>query len=127
MITIPARLTREFIIQHPEWTFVHSKCYWPGQCVGPCEICQGLDNCFGVVVRWKLCKSSGYFSDNQRDIIMAEIDRNIAEIPRDKPIVLFPKIGCGQSRMIVFAPKCYVYLHKKLDEIKAEFKYDYSA
>jgi len=125
MITIPARLTREFIIQHPEYSFVHSRCYWPGQCVGPCELCAGLENTYGVPVRWKLCKSSGYFSDNQRDIIMPAIDEAIAAIPRTRPIVLFPKIGCGQSRMIVFAPKCYVYLHKKLDEIKADFKYQY--
>jgi hypothetical protein len=79
-----------------------------------------------VSVRWKLCKSSGYFSDNQRDIIIPAIDRDIAAIPRDKPILLFPKIGAGDSRMLIFAPKCYMHMHEQLDAIKAGFKYDYS-
>lgn len=126
MITIPARLTREYIAEHPEWTFVHSRCYWPDIYAGPSELCKGLSNCYGVPVRWKLCRSSGYFSDNQRDTIIPAIDEAIALIPRDRPILLFPKIGCGESRMIVLAQKCYIHLHAELSKIKAEFKYDYS-
>jgi hypothetical protein len=126
MIIIPAYISREFIEAHPEWNFVYPTNFWQTQRVGPALICTGLPNCFGVPVRWTLCKSSGYFQDAQFDQLKTQIDLDIAEIPRDKPIVLFPKIGCGNSRMHILAPKTYLYLHEELDKIAAEVVYDYT-
>ena len=126
-IVIPIYIKREFIQNNPQFTFVHSADYWNKLRVGPAGVCAGLPNCFGVAVRWRLCKSSGYFSDSNRDIIMARIDKDIAKIPRDKPIILFPKIGSGHSLMYKFAPICFKHLSDELNKIKAEYKYDYYA
>lgn len=126
MITIPARLTREFIEKHPEWTFVHSTNAWFSQRVGPASICRGLSNCYGIPVRWSLCKTSGYFQDSQRELIIPLIDETIAKIPADKPIILFPKIGNGHSRLATLAPKVYAHLSAALAKIATPVKYDYT-
>jgi hypothetical protein len=82
-----------------------------------------------VPVRWKLCKSSGYFSDNVTEEIKKMLDEAIAEIPTTKgPIILFPKIGNGASQMHKFAPKSYQYMMDKLNAIKSkDYKYAYNA
>lgn len=126
-LVIPYRIHRDYIIRHPEYNFVHSKCFWPNIFVGPSEVCKGLNNCFGVCVRWKLCKSSGYFSDNQRESIEAALEKDFAAIPSDRPIILFPKIGNGDSRMHKLAPLCWAYMMNHLNAIKAEYRYDYYA
>lgn len=126
MIVIPARLTREFVEKHPEWNFVYSTNYWHTQRVGPAKVCAGLANCFGVPVRWTLCKSSGYFQDSQFDQLRIQIDNDVAAIPRDKPIILFPRIGSGHSRMHMLAPKTFDYLQLQLRLIAAPVVYDYS-
>lgn len=121
MLQVPYKLTREYILSHPEINFVHSRCYWPAFCAGPCELCKGLNNCYGIPVRWKYCKSSGYFSDSQRESIIPAIDKAIEAIPcGDKPIVLFPKIGNGNSRMHIIAPICWQYMMDKLNAIKSQ-------
>lgn len=77
------------------------------------------DKCFRVCVRWKQCRSSGYFNDNALDEIKEEIDACIKRIPRDgKPIIPFPKIGEGNSQMKWYAPKSYDYLMSEINKIK---------
>lgn len=126
MTLIPYRLTREYISQHPELIFVHSRCYWPNIWVGPSLICRGLDNCYGVPVRWKLCKSSGYFQDSQLGAITSALEAAISQIPTDRPVVLFPKIGNGDSRMHILAPKAWAYMMERLNAIKSpDYAYDY--
>jgi hypothetical protein len=127
MIVVPYRISREYIISHPELVFVHSRCFWPNIWVGPSLICKGLDNCYGVPVRWKLCKSSGYFQDSQQESIEAALKEAIAQIPTTCPVILFPKIGNGDSRMNIFAPRCWAYMMQQLNAIKGEYRYDYSA
>lgn len=126
-IEIPAKLTRKFIQEHPFLTFVHSHNAWENVWTGPASICKGLSNCYGVPVRWRLCKSSGYFQDAQISLIKDFIDKAIAKIPRGDPIILFPKIGNGDSRMHILAPLSYKYLHAELDKIKTpDVKYIYA-
>lgn len=126
MTLIPYRLTREFISTHPELTFVHSRCYWPNIYVGPNLICKGLSNCYGVPVRWKLCKSSGYFQDSQLGAITKAIDDALAVIPAGARVILFPKIGSGDSRMHILAPKAWAYMMERLNAIKSpDYAYDY--
>lgn len=128
MILIPHRISREYIIQHPDFIFVHSRCFWRNQKAGPSAICDGLSNCFGVSVRWKLCKSSGYFSDSQEPQIKSIIDADIEAIPRSTTVILFPKIGNGASQMNRFAPKCWAYMMQQLNNIKSSnYAYDYTA
>lgn len=126
MLIIPAQLTREYIIRHPDIIFVHSKPHFPVVPCGPAAVCKGLSNCYGVPVRWRYCKSSGYFSDNFWLELKRFIDAAIAEIPRDgRPIVLFRKIGNGDSQMHRFAPKSWTYMMEQLNAIKSEVIYEY--
>lgn len=124
--TIPYYITREYIQAHPDWNFIHSTNFWNNQTVGPAAICAGLDNCYGVPVRWRLCKSSGYFQDAQREEIIKQIDKMIDVIPLDKPLIPFPKLGNGDSRMYVFAPIAYAHLKKRLDAITMKVARDYT-
>lgn len=127
-LVIPYRLSREYIISHPELVFVHSRCFWPTIFVGPSEVCRGLNNCYGVPVRWKLCKSSGLFQDSQLGAITTAIEEAVAAIPTDRPVILFPKIGNGDSRMSTLAPKAWAYLMSKLNAIKyPHYTYNYYA
>jgi len=123
---IPYYITREFITDHPEWTFVHSTDFWDNQKVGPALVCQGLSNCYGVPVRWRLCKSSGYFSDNAEEQIKQKIDEMIGRIPLSRPVILFPKIGSGHSMMYKFAPRCFAYLQQRLKAIATPIARDYT-
>ena len=126
MTLIPYRLTREYIITHPEWTFIHSRCYWPNIYIGPSLVCRDLHNCYGIPVRWKLCKSSGYFQDSQLGAITKAIDDAIEAIPAGARIALFPKIGNGDSRMHILAPKAWAYMMERLNAIKSpNYAYDY--
>lgn len=130
MILIPnRRISREFIIEHPNCLFIHSKPYWPVAPLGPAQVCAGLSNCFGIPVRWRYCKSSGYFGDYAVTDIKRFVDEAIAAIPKDgRPIILFPKIGNGDARMHVFAPKAWAYMMEKLNAIKSkDYRYDYTA
>ncbi len=79
--------------------------------------CHGESNAYPVPVRWQGCKSSGYFSDAQFIAIQHSIDDAIHDIPKDSPIIVLRKIGEGASRMKEFAPKSFIYMKSKLEEI----------
>ena len=111
MIQIPNRITREFIQAHPELTFVFSCDVHKKSFFGQSYHAFGESNAYPVPVMWKACKSSGFFQNSQYSEIIKSIDEHLEKIPRDKPIIVFPKIGKGHSRM-------YVYLINKLDSIK---------
>jgi len=57
----------------------------------------------------------------------AALEEAFAAIPSDRPIILFPKIGNGDSRMHKLAPLCWAYMMNHLNAIKAEYRYDYYA
>jgi len=84
---------------------------------GQAQEAHKLPNTFGMPCRWSYCRSNGYFSDNDYLNSTIEIEVAIAAIPLDKPVIPFPKIGEGASRLRYNAPKCYQFLMSEIVKI----------
>ena len=116
-IIIPHYVTRTFIQSHLEYNFVFSFDVAGKSFFGQANECYGEPNAYPVPVRWKGCKTSGYFSDAQYIDICEQIDIAISRIPNGPPVIVLRKIGEGASRMNEFASKSFEYLKQKLNEI----------
>ena len=128
MIKIPRHITRTFIQKHPELTFVYSQDVARKGAFGQAAHCVSEPNCYPVSTCWKMCRSSAYFQDSQACEILRQLTLDLKNVPRDKPIILFPKIGEGFSRMKEFAPNMYQWLMNQLDTIKSkDYEFDYSS
>lgn len=116
---LPVYVKRQFVIDHPKCIFVYSFDVAGKSFFGQANELHGEPNAFPVPVRWKGCKTSGFFSDASLHEICNLIDIAIQSIPKQfGPIIPLPKIGLGASRMKEFAPRCYVYLMQELNKIK---------
>ena len=123
LITIPRWLTREFIRSKiHELSFVYSDAYHNNSYLGQCGAAKGQPNCYVVYTLWKPCSNqppSNFFSDSEfEDLTKDIIDSCIKRIPRKLPVILFPRIGLGRSKLKEKAPKTYQYLIEQLDSIK---------
>lgn len=68
-----------------------------------------------------------FFNDDLFNMYKSLIDERIEQIPRDKIIVPFRKIGEGCSEMKTKAPRLYTYLMEQIQHIKnAEISIDYA-
>lgn len=127
-LIIPPYFTHSFIQAHQHWNFVYGTTAMAEIHMGQSAIGGMYSNCFGVATKWRNCKSdaSAFFSDIYFEKVKEQIDGDIEAIPRDKPIVLFPRIGCGCAMLPSRAPRCFEYLMGELNKIKAETRIDYS-
>lgn len=116
LIVIPHKITRPFIQKHTQWRFIYSFDVHGKSALGQAAFAHNEPNTSPVFVMYKFCANPVYFQDN--DDCRAHIFDSINNIPLDLPIVPFPKIGLGHSRLKEMAPECYKLLHKLLDEIK---------
>lgn len=81
----------------------------------------GQPNCFMVPTKFRLCRSDSqaYFHDGKFEVlIQPAIEIALKRIPRDKPTVVFPRIGCGAADLPNRAPKTYAYLMQQLSTIQ---------
>lgn len=113
-ILIPRRITRDFILSNKNLTFLIGCSVHNEPFRGAALECKGLENCFGIPVRWSMCKSSGYFNDGHIRDIMIEVEVAFSKVPTNNPIIPFPKIGMGASRMNEFAPKVFIKIRNAL-------------
>lgn len=128
-IIIPGRIYRKFIQSHPEYIFIYGCDYFNKSFFGQSNHAFGEPNAFGVPTIYKICASGiHFFDDGMFDFFKGIIDERIGKIPTgEKPIIPFPKIGCGYSEMDRKAPKLYNYLKSKIDTIKyPNIEYDYN-
>lgn len=89
----------------------------------------GEPNAFPVPTCNRVCpgKPDKYFRDGNFNMHKQQIDSYISRIPTDKPIILFPKIGEGCSKMKDVSPQLFSYLRNCLDKIKhPNIKIDYN-
>ena len=121
MIVLPWRISRTFIQNHNEWLFIYSFDVAGKGIFGQAWIAHNEPNTLPVYVCWKMCKSSGYFSDSQLLEINSINDRALEVIrergPSYKAIIPIRGIGIGHSRMSEFAPKAFEYLQKLLQSV----------
>lgn len=118
VLRIPRRIYREYITAHRELTFVYAYDYQRKGFGGQSYSAFGEPNAFPVSTMRKLCRNTRYWTDMEYDLVSNILSIEISNIPRDKPIILFPKIGLGCSRMSEIAPRLYKYLVSELDKIK---------
>ncbi len=117
-IYIPNPIYRPFIAANQEkYTFLYSAPVSLLKSYG--QIAEALDSCcFPIPVRYSTCTTHGYFSDNAMEDAIGYIDTWMKDIPKDKPIIPFPNIGRGGSRLSELAPKVFKYIQERLDAIK---------
>lgn len=121
VIKVPNPITNSFIREKVnELVFIYAYDLVKRGAQGQCVVAHGEPNCFPVYTTRNGCKSSGYFQDSMIDEIkhvnMEQISL-IVESANGRPIIPFPKIGRGHSRMFEFAPKSYEWLMKVINEI----------
>lgn len=117
-IIIPVRILREFIQSHTEWNFVYGNDYLNRGNQGQSWSAKYEPNAYRVPTLFRFCSAPSLFDDGLFNEFSGYIDEAIKAIPRDKPIVPFPKIGHGFSLLNVRAPKLFAYLQRQLNEIK---------
>jgi hypothetical protein len=118
-IKIPAFITREFVQSHlGDYIFIYSSPLNLNSSTG--QRASILDcNCYPVPVRDKMCKSSGYWTDATLFLNCTFIESWLKDVPEDWcPVIPFPNIGAGGSRLITSAPLTYKFLHEELAKIK---------
>lgn len=118
-INVPAWITRDFIRAHKhEYIFLYSCPVNLNKVTGQmAEIL--IDCCYPVPVRDKMCKSSGYWSDQTYGDNIILIHDWLEDVPKNtgKPIIPFPYIGSGGSRLKEFAPQTFKYLREAIMRI----------
>lgn len=127
-IILPYRIRRKFIQEHTEWTFVYGSDYMGKSFFGCAYEASGEPNAYPVPTIWKICPSSGekFLCDSEFDFFKVLIDEKIREIPLNKPIVPFPKLGMGHSQLNYIAPRLFAYLKDRLKAIAyPDIKVDY--
>lgn len=118
-IVLPRRIDKLFVQLAPsDWVFLYSSSVHKEAPYGQAAICLGEPNCYKIPVRWSQCKSSGYMADGQVRDIMIELEVAISKIPKGVIVLPFPRMGCGNSRFMEFAPKCWKAMNQLVDEIK---------
>lgn len=117
-IYIPRKLTKDYVILNTNYNFIYGSSVHHEKYFGNAAICQRLCNTYAIPVRWSYCRADGWFYDSNYLNASIEIEVAIDKIPKDKPIIPFPKIGEGASRLRYGSPKLYAFLMEKLNEIK---------
>lgn len=115
---IPRRIDRVYITAHPNYLFVYSSAENVPYYMGQASEGEGNNNAYPVPVRFSLCRSSGYWSDNSFSDHKETVDYWLKDIPKDgRPIIPFPMIGNGASRLKEFAPRLHAYIHSEIKKI----------
>ena len=118
-IILPDRWTKEFLKEYAkDYYFLYGTCVYGSYKEGAAEsLMQDFEHCFGVNVKTKLCFSGGnFFIDPEFPVHKGSIDKSIAKVPRDRPVIYWPKIGQGMSGLRHGAPRTYKYLIEGLDK-----------
>lgn len=118
VIRIPHHISQTFIRSHPEWNFVYGYDMLQRGMGGQSWSCVGEPNCFRVFTIYKKCSSSVYFTDGNQ-FYREQMLKSIYLIPRDKPVIIFRKIGEGCSRMNEMAP----LLFKEMKDLLGKLQY----
>jgi hypothetical protein len=129
MTKIPHRISRHYIASNQQWIFVYSHDLAERGMLGQAFFAFAEPNTKPIYTCRKLCPSAlnRYFQDACIDEFVEITEKAIVNIQEpNKPIIPFPKIGEGCSRLQEYAPKCFSYLRKRLDEIKwKDYELDY--
>lgn len=112
---IPKKITRYFIKQHPEITFVYEDSLIGRSYEGQARECRGMPNCHGIPCCRCFDLDPGYrdFDDSLFDCYAFYL--HVSDMPRDKPIYVLPGIGQTICKM---PPKLYKYMIDQLNALE---------
>lgn len=119
-IIVPKWILRSFIRENRfKYNFIYSDDLTRAAFQGQASQCAGEGNTYYVPTKKRNCRTeSQYFYDREFELLTKYyIDRAISEVPRDKPIIPFPAIGCGEAKLAEYAPKTLEYIRARLTEI----------
>lgn len=118
---IPLRITRAFIQATPHINFIFGDNLEERGYGGQSKEARDEPNAYGIPTKVRPCMLyyDAFFND-YTPAYKEAIDKAISEIPRDKQIILFPKIGTGFSEMNTRAPILYAYM---IQEIQCKLGY----
>lgn len=126
MILVPRYISRKFIQSHPEWIFLYGSDEAERGAFGQMWEAYDEPNTIPIYTCVKMCRSSGYYQDSMADRIRKVNTNQIQKaLQTGKPIIPFPKIGEGYSRMKEFAPRTFSWLRKEIDKIQAPITWQY--
>lgn len=119
-IEIPYRISNRFIVEHRNYIFLFAHDVAGKGGMGQDWFAFGEPNCFAIPTVGKLCPSKRqYFSDSKFESYKKILDKAFSKIPVDgRPIIPFPKIGTGCSRLNTKAPKLFAYMLEQINKIK---------
>ena len=119
-LPLPARITRGLILSLTNTCyFVYNDTVIHDAKGGQAKEARGCINTYPVPVKLRCCanEESSFMSDDLLEENKVLIDRAISLIPRDKMIVIFPKIGLGWNKLDEKAPLTYKYLMSELNKL----------
>lgn len=117
-IVIPKKITRDFIRRYvKQIVFIYGDAVYHDGNGKQAYEARGEPNAYAVPT--KICKCYNddicFFKDEAFETYNKSIiDKALSSIPKQKSIILFPKIGQGFNEMPTRCPKTYWYLLHKL-------------
>ena len=117
---IPRHISRSFIQSRRNIIFLYGFDVRGTGCLGQAWAAHGEPNAFPIPTLYKFCPSGHVlFTDSRGEEWRREIDKAIARVPQDgRPIIPFPRIGEGCSRLREIGPETFKYLKNVLHTIE---------
>ena len=115
-------ITRKMLRQHPNWIFLFGDNLEKRGYGGQAKVMRGEPNAIGIPTKKRpSMKRDSFFTDDEFEENKKAIDKAIAEIPKDKIIVMpIRGLGTGRAMLRVKAPKTWQYVCDKIKELQKE-------
>ncbi len=120
-MTIPARITRQFINAHRlSYNFLYADTIHHDGNGGQAKEARGCFNTYPLPVKLMKCFNDelSFMRDEMYDENCRWILRDMQHVPRDRELIIFPKIGLGYSQLNTRAPRTYEFLRMCLTDLR---------
>ena len=110
MIHIPRRITRQFLFDYRGLAnFIYGDTRSLDGDGGQAKQARGEPNAWPVMVKYFRCVNDecSFLTDNLLEENVAHIRTQMERVPRELPIIVFPKLGGGWNKMQEKAPRTY--------------------
>lgn len=122
MTQFPRRLTRELINAHWQtYNFLYGDTIHHDGNGGQAQAARGCFNSYPIPVKLAKCYNDekSFMVDSMYEENCRWILRDMILVPRDKEIVVFPKIGLGRNELGMRAPRTYEFMRACLMDLRS--------
>lgn len=110
-LPLPKRITRAMLFDLRNTTnFVYGDTLWrDGTPGGQASEARGAINAYPIMVKMRACANdlSSFLSDSLYEENCVMFKKQLALVPLDKPVIVFPKLGLGWNKMPEVCPRTY--------------------